>query len=94
MVTMDNQYYRQVEAELATILSELALVVTPDDLLEVNDLIGHGEYGLALETLSGVLTEAHTPIPRDVYERMIALATRMGNLEDVHIDMLAALVKE
>lgn len=67
-----NQYatlHADLEQRIAGLLSILANDLTPDEQREVLEFLDATEYGLALETLSGILVEENKRIDaRVLYE--------------------------
>ena len=58
----------------------LSQALTTAESAEVQMFLNVGEYGVALETLCGIIVEGDKTIPREAYERMSRLFDTM-NLE-------------
>ncbi len=61
--------HTDLEQRIAGLLASLASSLTDDEQGEVHEFLDATEYGLALETLSGILVEEDKPIEaRILYE--------------------------
>ncbi len=52
-----KDFYEDIERRLNELLVEIGETLSDSEKREVVDFIGHGEYGLALETLCFILAE-------------------------------------
>lgn len=75
---MTYENYQSIELDLEGILADLTAIISGSEAAEVRHFIGVGEYGLAFETLCGVIVDADYTIPRSVYQKVIDLAQRMN----------------
>lgn len=50
---------------------------TPSQVAEVKDLLDVGEYGIAFETLCGIVKEENKPVPPVIRPKIRSLAERM-----------------
>ena len=69
--------YRLIENQLQAILSSLGLLLSEAELEEVQHFIDVGEYGLAFETLCGIIDEERKIIPLSVYYLIDDLGKQM-----------------
>ena len=69
--------YRLIEEQLQTILSSLGLLLSEAELEEAQHFIDVGEYGLAFETLCGIIDEEQKMLPLTVYYLIADLGTQM-----------------
>ncbi len=74
----DVNYYRSIEGELLSILSELGPEWTAEDKTAVQEEIGYAEYGLAIEVLAGSAVNLGRPLSPDLRKRIGVLADRAG----------------
>jgi hypothetical protein len=71
----NNVYnYEMLEKELQSIISFYQGQVTLD---EVADFVDFGEYGVAYDLLCSLLIQDGVTMPKQVYERFVALGKRM-----------------
>ena len=82
-------YYRVLEQELLGVLSELSQTLTSTESAVVQEFVCVGEYGLALETLCGIIVEENKTLSWEAYKRMCRLADRMG----MNLDLLEQVRK-
>lgn len=75
---MDDNYYERLESMLRELLNSLSFNMSPAEQSEVGNFLEVNEYGLALETLSGILTEEHKVIDTTVKEKVQELQSIMG----------------
>jgi hypothetical protein len=75
--------YQQLEQDLFAILDSLHATLTEAESEEVRHFVAFGEYGVALETLSGVIEEEGKRISFQVYEQIHGLGERMEMDPDV-----------
>ena len=69
--------YGELEARLNSILSEGGGWLSPEESEEVRGFIDVGEYGLAFETLCGIIVEEGKSISPEVYRRLVQLGQLM-----------------
>jgi hypothetical protein len=69
--------YQRLERDLLAILVSLHGILTESESEEVRHFVEHGEYGVALETLSGILEEGGKRISFEAYEQIHGLGERM-----------------
>src|SRR5215212_11669628 len=69
--------YRQLERDLLDLLNSLHGPFTESESEEVRHFVEHGEYGVALETLSGIIEEEGKRISFEAYEQIHGLGERM-----------------
>lgn len=73
----DPRWKRAEELVLGSV-ERLKNILTPDEVKEVRHFIDHDEYGLAFETLCGILRQEAKPVSQDVYVLLKASALEMG----------------
>ncbi len=88
MTTTDDR-----ERRLLRILEGIGERLSGPERAEVEMFLSVGEYGLALETLSDILTEESRPFPRPVFEEIVELAELMGIRDAVVTVLLCRLVE-
>jgi hypothetical protein len=59
MTGIPPEYYKSIEVELGSILTDVAKVISQSEVSEAQHFIAVGEYGLALETICGIIVEGH-----------------------------------
>lgn len=69
--------YDALEVSLHAILDQLQQVLTVPEHQEVREFIDVQEYGVALETLVGIIVEGHKKIPAASYSRIVEVAGLM-----------------
>jgi hypothetical protein len=69
--------YQQLERDLLAILDSLHGTLTESESAVVRHFVEHEEYGVALETLSGIIGEEGKRISFGAYERIHRLGERM-----------------
>ena len=69
--------YQQLERDLLAILDSIHETLTESESEEVRHFVEHGEYGVALETLCGVIEEEGKRISFEAYEQIHGLGERM-----------------
>jgi len=69
--------YQQLERDLLAILDTIHETLTESESEEVRHFVEHGEYGVALETLSGIIEEEGKRISFEAYEQIHGLGERM-----------------
>jgi len=75
---MESRDFAAIERQLYSILDELRDELSTAERTEVTEFMAVGEYGVALETLSGLLAEEDKAVPLAAFERMVDLAESMG----------------
>ena len=81
--------YEQLERELTSLVGALSDVLSADEQREVVEFADAGEYGLALETLAGILVEEGKALPRSAFRQISSLAESMGIVDRVVTARLA-----
>lgn len=81
-------HWWNLEQGFKHVLDALSPQFAPQAFAEVRYLVDHNEFGLAMETLIHILSEAQRPIPFDVVEHIKRLADSMGMPEDQVPDWL------
>lgn len=74
---MNASHYAVLERDLKGLLTDLSEVISTDEHAEVVEFIDVGEYGVALETLCGVILDGGYVIPILVLRRIADLGARM-----------------
>ena len=69
--------YQRLERDLLAILYSLHGILTESESEEVRHFVEHGEYGVALETLSGIIDAEGKRISFEAYEQIHGLGERM-----------------
>jgi len=69
--------YQQLERDLLAILHSLHGTLTESESAQVRHFVERGEYGVALETLSGIIGEEGKRISYEAYEQIHGLGERM-----------------
>ena len=69
--------YQQLERDFLAILDSIHETLTESESEEVRHFVEHGEYGVALETLSGIIEEEGKRISFEAYEQIHGLGERM-----------------
>jgi hypothetical protein len=75
---MQRQNYQSIELSIEILMAELRAIFSATEAAEVRNFITVGEYGLALETLCGVIIDGGYTIPQSVYQQIIDLGNRMN----------------
>lgn len=75
---LPDNYYRELEIQLESIVGDLSGIISESEVSEVKHFVEVGEYGLALETLGGIITEENYVIPRPVYQKIFDMAHKMA----------------
>ncbi|TAJ39442.1 MAG: MafI family immunity protein [Reyranella sp.] len=68
--------YRKLEEDLTQLLAAMTSLA-PSEVSEVREFLAAGEYGVAFETLCGIIKEESKPVPKDVRRKIRELAERM-----------------
>jgi hypothetical protein len=76
-VTEFSQLYDETEAKIGLLLDNVKHILTASERQEVLDFMDAREYGLALETLSGILVEEEKPIRSSVLRQIDEIAGMM-----------------
>jgi hypothetical protein len=76
-VTDYSQIYDETRVKIGLLLDEVKDIFSKPEQEEVSSFLGAREFGLALETLSGILVEEEKQIPRSVLRRIDELASLM-----------------
>jgi hypothetical protein len=69
--------YGELEARLNSLLSEGGGWLSREEVQEVREFIDVGEYGLAFETLCGIIVEEDKSISPEVYRQLAELGGLM-----------------
>ena len=69
--------YTLLETKLGALLDSLEEVFTPSEISEVRQFLDAGEYGLALETICGIIAEEQKPVGNQVLEQIRVLRDLM-----------------
>jgi hypothetical protein len=69
--------YQQLERDLLDILNSLHGALTESEFEQVRHFVEFGEYGVALETLSGIIDEEGKRISFRAYKQIHGLGERM-----------------
>ena len=77
-----REYYKSVEAELVSLGETLSTYMDEKSSEQFQEFITVGEYGLALEELTGTLIDGGYSVSRNVFERIASLAKVMTIEED------------
>ena len=80
------------ERRLGHILEGRGEALTEPERAEIGVFLSAGEYGLALETLCDILTEASRLFPTPIFDEIVDLAELMGIRDAVVTDELCRLV--
>jgi hypothetical protein len=84
---MMDDHFRLIDSMLSELLISLTPVFSPAEQAEVQQFADASEYGLALETLCGILTEEHKVVDARVKEQVRKLQALMG-LDSPMVDAL------
>ena len=85
--------HNQIEKALNQIILEtLSFLPEDTDPLRAEDMISHGEYGLAFEIICERLNENNVPLTKAQFESIKEIGSRM-EIEEKYIDMIKGLVK-
>jgi hypothetical protein len=76
-VTDYSRVYDETRIKIGLLLDEVKDIFTKPEQEEVFGFLGAREYGLALETLSGILVEEKKPIPLSVLRQIDEIASLM-----------------
>lgn len=78
MTKIPPEYYQYLEVEIEGILADINKIISDKETTEVRHFTKAGEYGLALETLCGIINEEEYTIPKNTSQRILGLAQRMN----------------
>ena len=78
---VDNAYYADLENELTLALRELEPVTTLSERDEVMMFVGHGEYGVAFETLMAILADKKAQASARATDMLQHLAAKLDMKE-------------
>lgn len=84
---MKGGHLELIDSRIAELLDSLAPLFSTPEQSEVREFVDAGEYGLALETLCGIVTEEHKVVAASVKEQVRELRDLMG-LDSPMIDAL------
>ena len=70
--------YQEIEFLFSELINSLENTFTQIEILEVREFIEYGEYGVALETLVGIILEENKMISKDVFYSIEKLSSLMG----------------
>lgn len=71
-----NFDYQQLKAELSYLLAAMTSF-TPSEVAEVEQFLAVGEYGVAFETLCGIIKEEGKPVSSEIRPKIHELGERM-----------------
>lgn len=78
LAQIPHEHFQALEEELNDLYREVfKMLSSPKDADQIKTFINVGEYGLALETLCGVIAEDDYTIPDSVYQKIAKLANTM-----------------
>jgi hypothetical protein len=69
--------YQRLERDLLDLFDSLHGTLTESESEEVRHFVEHGEYGVALETLSGIIDAEGKRISFEAFEQIHGLGERM-----------------
>lgn len=69
--------YALLEERLSRLLKSLAHIFSSSETSEVQEFLDAGEYGLALETICGIITEEHKVVEIEVVKQIEELRDTM-----------------
>ena len=69
--------YQRLERDLLDLFDSLHGTLTESESEEVRHFVAHGKYGVALETLSGIVGAEGKRISSEAYEQIHGLGERM-----------------
>lgn len=84
---MNMVNYEYLDDQLKWLVSSPPKWLTLDEFKEVHDFIDVGEYGVALETLCGIVVEEKKRIHREKYQKISELGQMMGIEEDTWLQL-------
>lgn len=68
-----NNYYENIEKKLLLLIDSLSNVFSVEEVQEITNFIDHGEYGLSIESIVGVIFEENKNIDNIIMEKIIDL---------------------
>lgn len=86
--------YERLKNELRVLFSALDIVLSPRECAEVAQFIDVAEYGIALESIAGIIVEGQRKLTPATFQRMADLARRMDIEESVVTNEMRACVAE
>jgi hypothetical protein len=72
-----NFDYQKLEEDISQLLVAMTNL-TPSEVAEVEQFLTAGEYGVAFETLCGIIKEEGKPVAQEIRLKFRGLAERMG----------------
>ncbi|PPI52050.1 hypothetical protein [Rathayibacter toxicus] len=72
------------DAELLQLISDLEVRLHPQVTEEAKDLLKHGEYTVCLETIIRALRSKGSPVPADIFNRIIEYSADVNLKEDAY----------
>ncbi|MDX5631118.1 MULTISPECIES: MafI family immunity protein [unclassified Brenneria] len=84
-----NVDYQEIEKNFSELIISLSKVFTSEEINEITEFIGYGEYGLALDTVIDIITEENKEISHDNLSIIVKLSNIMGLETGVIIDKIA-----
>jgi hypothetical protein len=82
-VTPRDQYYRELEIGLRSLLASTSDMVDESDVANIEMLVNHAEYGEALLWLCGALAELNALVPPSVTAEILRLGSAMDIVDDL-----------
>ncbi len=82
--------YTQLEERLSRLLRSLEELFSSSETSEVQDFLDAGEYGLALETICGIITEERKVVGTEVVKQVKELRDIMELESDIVTEFLNA----
>jgi hypothetical protein len=67
-------------------------VLSENESTEVRNFVGAHEYGIALETLCGILLEEGKHITREQYDSVQAMSGRLTSVDRARVDAVRTLL--
>ena len=81
--------YKALEADINELLGGMTMF-TPSEIVEIEEFLSAGEYGLAFETFCGIANEETKPVPVELRPKVRKIAEQM----DIDPVWWTELVKE
>lgn len=69
--------YQEIELLFSALINSLEDVFTELEILEVKEFLDYGEYGIALETLAGIILEGDNMISKGTFYSIEKLSSLM-----------------
>lgn len=79
--------YRYLGNQLTQLISQPHGWLTQNEFKEVSDFTDAGEYGVALETLCGIIAEENKKITLEQYQKISELGRLMGIEDDTWLQL-------